>query len=319
MNKEGRFNVENSPVLKLQDLTTSSSVDLEELLLKGKMIAAKLELKEAAEWFERELNGYTNTDLPNYRIIEHVPIKAFNKTQNLWIPVHITTFYKGGTEMYEKFTSVPFRNSVSMLQQFAKKTDSLLYFDLPEHLRYKLEHQTQKRLSMSWAISPACFSMILTNIRSSILDWALSLEKNNVFGEGLMFTSEEKREAQSVTYNNTINNHGNGMTVLGDVNSDNSVIGGTVSNVNQQNIAGDLSAFERQLKEHGIDDADINELKDVIAQSPAPKTKEEVEKGFGAWIGKMTGKAFTGAISIAGSTAPVVLANAICQYYGIAV
>ncbi|WP_261849441.1 hypothetical protein [Pectobacterium araliae] len=160
---------------------------------------------------------------------------------------------------------------------------------------------------------------MISNIRSKILDWSLLLEGKGIFGDGLLFSIEEKREAQSVTYNNTINNHGNGMTVIGDVNNDKGVVGGAVSHVKQKNINAEFSILERQLKEHGIEDSDIQELKQVVEQIPKPSSKEEVEKGFGAWIGKMTGKAFTGAIKIAGAAAPALLTNYICHHYGIPV
>ncbi len=113
----------------------------------------------------------------------------------------------------------------------------------------------------------------------------------------------------------------NTVNINGNVTNSGAIGAGNSGDINQQNslITGDFSALERQLKEHGIDDADINELKDVIDQTPKPETKEEVEKSFGAWIGKMTGKAFTGAIKIAGAAAPVLLTNYICHHYGIPV
>lgn len=311
--------MQDSPVLKLQDLSTSISIDLEELLLKGKMIAVKLGLKDASEWFERELNGYPDHYLPDYRILKHISPKAFNKAVNSWIPIHITTFFETDSPEYDEFTTVVFRNSVSMLQQFAKKEENLLYFDLPEPMTRELHHRSNQSFRMSWAISPATFSMMLTNIRSSILDWALSLEKNNIFGEGLLFTPEEKRDAQNVTYNNTINNHGNGMTVLGDVNSDSSVVGGTVSHVQQQNLKGDFSRLERYLKEQDISEFDIQELKQMVEQTPAPASKDEVGKTFASWIGKMTIKALEGALKVTGAAAPALLTNAICHHYGIPV
>jgi len=311
----------DSPVLRLQDSAASVSVQLEELLLRGKMIAWKLDLKEAIEWFENELNGYANSPLPDYRVFPKVLIKGFDRQENRWVSINIAKYISKVEPEYKQYTTMRFGYSVSRLQRHAAIEDShLVYFDLPHDMFDKLQRIFLDRFTrICWAVGTAVFSALLTKIRTKTLDWACLLEKENILGEGLQFTHTEKREAQSVTNNNTINYNGNGMAVLGDIDSKNSVVGGTVSNVNQQNVTGDFSDLERQLKEHGIDDTDIHELKNVIDQTPKPETKEEVEKGFGAWIGKMTGKAFTGAIKIAGAAAPALLTNYICHHYGIPV
>lgn len=107
----------------------------------------------------------------------------------------------------------------------------------------------------------------------------------------------------------------------GAVNNAGTIGAGNAGDIYQQNsiTVGDIASLERELKSHGIDDRDVAELKQLVGQSPKPVSKEEVEKGFGAWIGKMTGKAFTGALKIAGAAAPAVLTNALCFYYGIPV
>ncbi len=48
----------DSPVLKLQDMASSSGTDIEELLARAKMISVKLSLQDISEWLEYELNGY---------------------------------------------------------------------------------------------------------------------------------------------------------------------------------------------------------------------------------------------------------------------
>lgn len=311
--------MQDSPVLKLQDMASSSSTPIEDLLSRAKMISVKLGLNDISEWLEHELTGYPNdVTLPDYRIIKGHKVVGWNPMRG-WIPFQLLNLYETDKEAYELLTTIEFNNPVSMLVEYSK-SDKTLHSDLPEPCTEYLQQMSGFDFRMCWPINPALIVRMLSYVRTKILDWALLLESKGIYGEGLMFSPEEKKEAANVTYNNTINNNGNGMNVIGDVKSENSVVGGTVSNVNQQNVtAGDFSALERQLKEHGIDDADIQELKQAVEQNPQPETKEEVEKGFGAWIGKMTGKAFTGAIGIAGAAAPVLLTNYICHHYGIPV
>jgi len=229
-----RYDTEKSPVLKLQDLATSVDIEVEELLLKGKLIASKLNLEDACDWFHNELNGYDlERPLPNYRIKHALQVKSFDIALNRWIPVVVDNFFEFLTPDYFYYTTENFKQSVSTLQHYAKRDDDILYLDLKEHMADGLKPYLDHSYRISWAISPAIFSQMLTNIRSEVLDWALNLEKNNILGEGLWFSAEEKRDAQNVTYHNTINNHGHGMAVIGNVDSENSVVAGTVSDVNQ--------------------------------------------------------------------------------------
>lgn len=310
--------MKDSPVLKLQDMAGSSSTNIEDLLSRAKMISVKLGLKDISEWLQYELNGYPNYDLlPDYRILTETPIRAFNPYVG-WIPYHLGNISNQNKEIYNTLTTVNLNNPVSMLVEYSK-SKSTLYTDLPDFVVDFLQKASGTNFRLCWEINPTQITKIISNIRSKILDWALLLENKGIFGDGLLFSLEEKKEAQSVTYNNTINNHGNGMTVIGDVKNDKSVVGGTVSNVQQKNIIGDFSTLESQLKKYDIEDVDIQELKQVVEKLPKPSSKEDVEKGFGAWIGKMTGKAFTGAIKITGAAAPALLTNYLCHHYGIPV
>lgn len=241
MKEKRRYDIEKSPVLKLQDLATSVDIEVEELLLKGKLIASKLNLENDCAWFHNELNGYSwQQTLPDYRIKHALQVKSFDTALNRWIPVVVDNFFEFLTPDYVYYTTENFNQSVSMLQQYARKNDDVFYLDLREHMADGLKPFLDHSYRISWALSPAVFSQMLTNIRSEVLDWALNLERNNIFGEGLWFSPEEKRDAQNVTYHNTINNHGNGMAVIGRVDSEDSVIGGTVSNIEQQKQHKDL-------------------------------------------------------------------------------
>ena len=307
--------MKDSPVIDLQALASDPSSDIFAVLMKAKMIAFKLDLTDITEWIELELKGYpTIASAPDYRRTQGI-MKAWNPF-NGWIPVD----FGDDIELSRAFTTITFTESVSSLKRALDPNPKTLQMPVPYEMVAML-NPGRSGTDMRWTFSAGAVEHIFSTIRNKILEWALALEKNGVFGEGLIFNQHEKAEAANVTVtnNNTINNHGNGVTMIGDMENTNSVVGGTVSHVQQQNIKGDFSALERMLKEHGVDDSDINELKGVIEQTPKPETKEEVEKGFGAWIGKMTGKAFTGAIKIAGAAAPAILTNAICQYFGIAV
>ncbi|EMG9527125.1 hypothetical protein [Enterobacter asburiae] len=303
----------NSPVLKLQDMASLSSTDIEELLSKAKMISVKLDLKDISDWLEYELNGYPSFKfLPEYRIIKDVRIRAFNPYAG-WIPYQLGNITEDSRDIYEHLTTVHINNPVSMLSEYAK-SENTLYSELPSELADYLQEISDCDFRMAWSINPTQIKKIISNVKSRILDWTLLLEKKGVLGEGLLFSKEEKMEALGMTVNNINNFHG-------DVNNAGAIGAGNAGNISQQNSisVGDIASLERELKSHGLDDNDVAELKQLVEQSPKPASKGEVEKGFGAWIGKMTGKAFTGALKVAGAAAPAVLTNAICCYFGIPV
>lgn len=309
--------MQDSPVLKLQDMASSSSTNIEDLLSRAKMISVKLGLTDISEWIEFELKSYPSFDsLPDYRILHNVPIRAFNPFHG-WIPFNLDNTTDKNREVYDSLTTVHLTNPVSMLTEFAKRTDTL-YSELPPFMTAFLHEVTDCDFRMAWSISPTQIKNVLSNIRSRVLEWALLLESKGILGEGSNFTQREKSEAANVT----IINNGDSITVMGDMSNGSGVIAaGTTGGIHQQNtiVTGDFSTLSTKLKEHGVDDSDISELKQVIDQSSKPESKEEVEKVFGGWLGKMIGKAYSGTIKIAGAAAPTVLTNAVCQYFGITV
>ncbi|EFD84697.1 abortive phage resistance protein [Klebsiella variicola] len=303
----------NSPVLKLQDMASSSVTDIEELLLRAKMISVKLNLQDIAAWLEHELNGYpSNNLLPDYRIIKNAPVRAFNPYAG-WIPYQLGNTTGQYKEIYDSLTTIHINNPVSMLIEYAK-SDSTLYSDMPEFMTDLLQKAGGCDFRMAWKINPAQITKILSNVKSRILDWSLALESNGILGEGLLFSQEERKEAAAMTVNNINNFNGN-------VHNAGAIGAGNTGDIHQQNsiTSGDFNSLARQLKEHGLDDADVIELEQLVKQTTKPGSKEEVEKGFGSWIGKITGKAFTGGLKIAGAAAPALLTNALCHYFNIPV
>ncbi|WP_387468123.1 abortive phage resistance protein [Photorhabdus sp. RM323S] len=300
----------NSPVLKLQDMASSSSTDIEELLSRAKMISVKLGLQDISEWLEHELNGYPSVDLlPDYRVIKEAPIRAFNPYVG-WIPYQLSNYNK---EIYAPLTTIHINNPVSMLAEYAK-SDTTLYSDLPALMADFLQKAGNCNFRMAWSINPTQITKILSNTKSRILDWALLLESKKILGEGLLFSYEEKKEAADMTVNNINNFNGN-------VNNAGTIGAGNTGDIHQQNTitAGDFNSLKRQLKEYGIEDKDIAELRQVVEESPSPKSSSNLGAKIGGWVGNMIGKAYSGSLKIAGSAAPALLTNALCHYYNIPV
>ncbi|HHL7722641.1 TPA: abortive phage resistance protein [Escherichia coli] len=300
-----------NPVPWLQMTNMISYQGLVRTFPKAKMISVKLGLQDISEWLEHELNGYPRLDqVPDYRIITNAPVKAFNPYVG-WIPYQLGNVED--KELYKSLTTIRISNPVSMLIEYAKKEDTL-YSELPVFMADFLQKMAGCEYSMSWVINPAQITKILSHIKSKVLDWALLLESKNILGEGLLFSPEEKQEAVGMTVNN-INNFN------GHVNNSGAIGAGNTGDIHQQNTitAGDFNSLERQLKEYGIEDNDIRDLKLAIDQSSAPTSSNNLGGKIGNWVGSMIGKAYSGSLKIAGTAAPALLTNAICAYFNIPV
>lgn len=306
--------MDNSPVLMLQEMASSSKTDIEELLAKAKMISVKLGLKDISDWIEYEINGYPSFELlPEYRCIKNVAIEALNPYRG-WIPFILNGPLIDDHEIYDRLTTVKFTNPISMIIDFSKM-DDVLHFDLTTSSTEFLQRSSRIKLRIAQCVNKVQINHILSCVKTRILDWALLLEKKNILGNGLLFSHKEKIEALGMTINNNINNFN------GNVNNAGAIGAGNSGDVNQQNKinVGDFNSLENKLKEYGVIDSDITDLKTIIENSPKPVSSHNLGEKIGQWVGNMIGKAYSGSLKIAASAAPVLLTNALCHYYGISV
>lgn len=307
--------MKDSPVLKLQGMAGSSSIDISELLSFAKMISVKLDQANMYEWLDCELNGYPDkVKLPDYRVLKDTPIKALNHYRGEWTSFDLSEIQSSDPEFYETITTVYIGNSISMLMEFVKSGEKTLYCELPESMKLCLQEAADIDFLLAWRNSPAQIINIFAQVKSKILNWSLSLEKNNILGEGLLFSTEERKEAIKMTVNN-INNFNGNITNSGTIGAGNS------GDIHQKNmvVAGDFSSLERQLGDYGVDGNDIVDLKNIIDTSPKPTSGSNFGEKIGGWIGNIIGKAYSGSLKITGAAAPVLLTNALCHYFGIPV
>ncbi|MGC1002420.1 abortive phage resistance protein [Pantoea agglomerans] len=298
----------NSPVLELQALARNRESDIIEVLLTAKMIAVKLGLKDLSEWMEYEIDGYPgDADLPEYRTGQGIirywnPYQGWQNLQFRNVPASVITTIQTYT-LSESISSM----------QYADSEDGMCRLVIPPRLVELILKGQETPSEICWFFSANKLKHIVTTVRNKILNWSLELESQGILGMGLLFTQNEK-DAAPLTVNNTNIFHGA-------VNNAGAIGAGNTGDIQQQNSisSGDIASLENELKKYGIADNDLSELKQLVEQSTKPTSKTEVEKSFGAWIGKITGQAFTGVLNIAGAAAPAILTNALCHFYNIPV
>ena len=188
------------------------------LLLKVKLAASKLKVRNLSSWVHDELAGYygrSAESIPNYRYAVGTPMYASSMIG--WRPL-------GGA--VDSLRTLPCNDPIAKLESLAANDPS------QGSMRIAFSEQIRKRIVESWDgddencmalalfVDKSVVDNILASVRRLVLDWACALEESGVKGNGsFSFTPQEQREADKVT--NTIINNSGVMTVGGHVGSEN--------------------------------------------------------------------------------------------------
>ncbi|MEF9443331.1 hypothetical protein OWS73_33475 [Burkholderia sp. 1B3(2022)] len=296
-----------SIVLELQDLASDGDHDINDLLRKTLMVATKLEVKEFRAWATAELHGYTGEarkTLPPYRLIRG-EMSLYHPTLG---PV---AFRALPQQLYNELVLINVTESVASLIHLLdrERTDSVVYDFSPEQERIlrSLPVESLKRFRATRTVAKNRIMALLDAVRTTILEWALTLEKDGIMGEGLSFSEKEKRAVMQ-TFN--INNF---QGVLGNVEA-----GASVTQTNtQQVMAADFASLAQHLAGRGVSQGDLDELQCAVQEDPKPRSIEHLGPKVSAWVSNMVMKAASGTWNIGIAAAGGFLAEALGKYYGI--
>lgn len=187
-----------SLILELQADCLDSKATVSFLLRKALVVSKKLGVPDIEAWIEQELNGYSH-EVPPYRRVKG-QVKARNPYMG-WIPVTFTD-----DEEAEILSHQNLGQPISELEDLVKGDESqtlnIYYSDFIQNALNKA-NGTDFRCALQ--VSSAKVKSALDAVRTRVLEWALSLEKQGILGEGMTFSKEEKAAAAAVSY--VTNNH----------------------------------------------------------------------------------------------------------------
>jgi hypothetical protein len=151
---------------------------------------------------------------------------------------------------------------------------------------------------------------LLNTVRNRILDFALAIWKESpTAGESDADRNvSHKIEPAKVTqiFNTTV--YGGAANLVGAV---------TNSSVAFEVTQNDIASLEKFLHDNGVDDSDIEELRDAVASDEKPQDGRSFGPRVSSWIGNMAKKAAEGSWKIGVAAAGNLLARAIAGYYGL--
>lgn len=194
-------------VLELEREALDENVGIEALLRKAYLVARKLKLTDFEKWINNEQNGYEG-EVPEYRMIGG-EYKALNPYRG-WIPVVLPA------NVAKVIAKVPLHNSISSFCDVYNTSEGSISFTVGAEITEFLNKSSDGfDTKFSFYSSRSEIYRIISTVRNKILDWALLLEENEIFGEGMTFTEKEKEIASTtkVINNYTNNFYGNASEV----------------------------------------------------------------------------------------------------------
>lgn len=176
-------------VEEIQAAALDSGFRVSDLLRRVKLAAAKLGLEDVDAWVNRELQGYDATDdIPSYR---HTKGQFMAHT-----PFHGVRPVVGQNEWIDKVCSGPILESVSRVEALAGDGTNEIIAQVDGPIETAMNEANNTRGTQYFVhISQTVFLDILQQVRNTVLDWAIGLEKAGILGEGISFSMEERKRA----------------------------------------------------------------------------------------------------------------------------
>lgn len=265
------------------EILSSENCNLENALIKTKILLHKMGEKELLSWVNQELNGYDNIkDLPSYRKINCIVVGSFQNYTTRYTnhPLPIMHLNK---EQSDFFTKIKFTDSISTIEDISSK-DNTIYFALELEFAPLLMKSLDSSLNITnlkRQVSKSNILGVLTQIRSRLLDFILDISEK--FPEDISdkdIKSKSKEIDTKEIFNNAIFD-GNITINIGDNNKNKSI-----------QIKNDFDDLSKSLKQYNLNLEDLEELKDSIEEDKTKVNhdKKEFGKNVKSWLENISTK-----------------------------
>ena len=305
-----------SLLYEIQSAVLNQGEDLAPILLKLRLLAAKLGSQPLADWVKHESEGYpADSPVPDYRIIPVTYSGSFfgpfnSGITNAPIPSLLIEKFAG-----ERWTRYQMRQSVAAIDQLLASVDKgsgALTLDASD-LILKLQGKLYPNLacnSVTGRVPTTALAEARHSVRSRILELTIELEKSVpeaasiVMGkpEAAMVSKAEKvsQITQNIVYGN--------MTAISATGS---------ASINVAIGAGDLAGLVGSLEKSGIPAKDANEFGEIVASEEPESAEEPFGPKAKKWLGENLKKAAVGTWNVGISVATDVIKEATLRYYGL--
>ena len=288
----------------------NESASLSNTLRKAKVLAGQISLPEFKEWLDLELGGYSGKDkVPEYRSVQPVNLGTFSGpfgsgVKNMAIPT-----YNLPDSVKEYAENLIIYDGIGALAGMLSQSSAAFTRKWPPE--FVILSQEATRLSGAMILVDAYqpipqyfISGVLDNVKNKLLDFVLAMQESSITSEDL--DNRTVKPAVARTIFNTVNVYGNNAVVAS---------GETVTQEVTSVPRGDMDSLMNRLRELGVSDTDLTELKDAISSDPDAPNGEFGPK-LHAWMGRMVEKAASGTLKVGIETASKVLLESLKGFFG---
>lgn len=295
---------------QIQESIVEEHSDLGSILLKLRLLAARLGSDILEGWVKYESEGYpSDVDVPPYRVVGVTYRGTFSGPfgsgiKNAQIPPYLIEQYAG-----ESWTKLEIRESIAAVSEMVKKSSDGRSFGIDaSNLILLLQGKIYEGYvcdGVSGSMSPTSFYEIQQAVRSKILELTLELEKSvpGAMNVAIGTSATNNTEAEQVQKISQQIIYGNVSTAVA---GDNVAVG---------IFERDNNSFIKYLVEKGIPEADASELAEIMETEEPTSPDEPFGRGAKDWITTNLKKAVEGTWNIGISVATRILTEAALKYY----
>ncbi len=240
-------------VLELQRDCLDSNIKTSDLLRKALVVATKLDINDIEVWINNELNGYKNEDeAPEYRQF-HGEIKYWNHHYRNWYPIIISE--PKTNKLLTNRANTQAMAEIELLED-SSKNNKMLHMPIPQEIESFLMKNMDFTAKPYFFINPVHVKGVIDAVRNILLEWTLKLEKDDILGEGMTFSKEEKQTATLTTFN--IENMIDSQIQQGNQNSTQQII---QIDIDFETVKNFISEVEKNFSELEVDSISKSDLK----------------------------------------------------------
>lgn len=304
-----------SLLYQIQESVVQDGSSLGSILLKLRLLAARLGSDNLEEWVRHESEGYSIKDvLPEYRIVGISYFGQFSGPfgsgiKNAPIPsLLIAQFANDSWNQHEVRESIAavgdlVRDSAERGVVRVEASNLILPLQGKVYPDYGCN-------SIEGKISTIALSEILQAVRSKVLELTIELEKS-IPAAALITFGTQNMDKDNATKAQQITQ----QIIYGNV--ENAISGGSGSNVTVNIQSHNKESVVNYLKESGLPESDANEFAQIIESEKPSSPEEPFGEAAKNWIASNLRKAIDGTWKIGVAVATKVLTEAALKYYGL--
>ncbi len=300
-----------SLVKELLEDIQNPQMKLSSILRKAKEFASALGNEEFRKWIDSELNGYNNNEeIPDYRQF-HVESRGQffgpfgTELKNALIPpLSVPDQIRGFAEEFSMF------QGVRSLESLLESDFNTFEIPWPANFVTLLSNRIYKDYNCVSAWHPLArnqVEQVLDTVRNRLLEFILELQKIHpeISRSEDEISEIPKEKVQSAS----------SILILGNQNV--IAAGSQISqNIHQEMIKNDLDALLRVMRQIGVQEKDIEELKKAIEEDGPRTAPEKLGSKVAKWVGRITEKILDGSYKTISSVTSKLIVEALFRYYG---